>query len=517
MLGNVGQLSSVSDTVLDLTEQDFQNISNVTGRLFEMGVTRFGESIATDVRPNASFLSLPMAGKHVWLSASTAKELSERVRHFHSAYVEDSGSTSACVLVRDSVPLPLLLLKDFRVILTVPKGGLVRQKQSDDTWSIVRSPEKLRVLYLARTADNVSAEAGLLTERVLAAARKDSTQAKLPRMMFSGKAAAAKANILFDSGASVNFVSARFAKQTGITVRPVMQSVRLANDEVVENVLGEATVYIQLGAFHKPVKCFVMNLLFEVDLILGDEFMDKYNCVLHYGRSCLTIQKGKRNITVNSPALPRTKPVKDDNANSNLLSFTQLKRLMRKKGQRVFLASLKPMEDYSSLPSVVCASATGEPVQPSGQPINPISSERKWVNDLLSEFADVFQDTPGLPPSREIEFVIGLAPGTRPIARAPYRMAPAEMRELRDQIEQLLGQGFIRRSTSPWGDPVLFMKKRDGSLRLCLNYRELNKVMIRNKYPLPRIDDLFNQLRGATYFSKIDLRSRVASVAYQGT
>ena len=86
-------------------------------------------------------------------------------------------------------------------------------------------------------------------------------------------------------------------------------------------------------------------------------------------------------------------------------------------------------------------------------------------------------------------------------------MAPAEMRELRDQIEQLLGQGFIRRSTSSWGSPVLFIKKRDGSLRLCVDYRELNKVTIRNKYSLPRIDDLFDQLRGASFFSKIDLRS----------
>jgi len=85
-------------------------------------------------------------------------------------------------------------------------------------------------------------------------------------------------------------------------------------------------------------------------------------------------------------------------------------------------------------------------------------------------------------------------------------MAPAEMRELRDHIEQLLGQGFIRRSTSPWGAPVMFVKKRNGSLRLCDDYRELNKVMIRNKYSLPQIDDLFDQLRGDAFFSKIDLR-----------
>ena len=142
MLGDAGQLSSQSNTVLDLTEQDFSNISNVTGCLFEMGVKRSGGSIATDVCPNSDFLSLSMTGKHVWLSANSAKDLSERLRHFHSAYVQDPISTSACVLVRDSVPLPLPLLKDFRVILTVPNGGLVHQLQADNTWSVVRSPEK---------------------------------------------------------------------------------------------------------------------------------------------------------------------------------------------------------------------------------------------------------------------------------------------------------------------------------------------------------------------------------------
>ena len=249
--------------VLDLTEQDFHNISNVTGRLFEIGVHRSGDSIGTDVCPNSDFLSLSMAGKHVWLNTNNARDLSERVRHFHSAFQEKPVSTSGCVLVRDSVPLALPLLKDFRVVLTVPKGGLVRQLQSDNTWSTVRSPEKLRVLYLAPVVDKVSAEAGFLTGRILAAARKASVQDKLPRMMFSGKAAAAKANILFDSGASVNFVSAKFAKQTGITVNPTAQTVRLAYDKVSSDILGEAVVYIQLGAFHKPVKCFVMNLLFK--------------------------------------------------------------------------------------------------------------------------------------------------------------------------------------------------------------------------------------------------------------
>ena len=159
------------NSVLDLTEQDFLNISNVTGRVFEIGVRRSKDSISTDVCPKSTFLSSSMAGKHVWLNANSVKDVTERLRHFHSAFSDNPTSTSACVLVRDSMPVALPLLKDFRVVLTVPKGGLVRQLQEDGTWSVLRSPEKLRVLYLAPVADRLSAEAGLLTGKVLAASR----------------------------------------------------------------------------------------------------------------------------------------------------------------------------------------------------------------------------------------------------------------------------------------------------------------------------------------------------------
>ncbi|CAL9002595.1 unnamed protein product, partial [Prunus brigantina] len=115
---------------------------------------------------------------------------------------------------------------------------------------------------------------------------------------------------------------------------------------------------------------------------------------------------------------------------------------------------------------------------------------------VVQEFPDVFpEDLPGLPPHREIEFIIELVPGTNPISQAPYRMAPAELRELKTQLQELVDKGFIRPSFSPWGAPVLFVKKKDGTMRLCIDYRQLNKVTVRNKYPLPRIDDLFDQLK----------------------
>ena len=127
---------------------------------------------------------------------------------------------------------------------------------------------------------------------------------------------------------------------------------------------------------------------------------------------------------------------------------------------------------------------------------------------IVKEFLDVFpDDISGLPPDREIEFVIELIPGTEPISIPPYRMAPAELKELKAQLEEMLNKGFIRPSTSPWRALVLFVKKKDRSLRLCIDYRQLNRVKIRNQYPLPRIDELFNQLQGSRVYSKIGLRS----------
>jgi hypothetical protein len=127
---------------------------------------------------------------------------------------------------------------------------------------------------------------------------------------------------------------------------------------------------------------------------------------------------------------------------------------------------------------------------------------------VVCEFPEVFpEDLPGLPPDREVEFPIDVIPRSVPISQSPYGMAPKELKELKIQLQELLDKGFIQPSVSPWGAPVLFVKKKDGSLRLCIDYRQLNKITIKNKYPLPRIEDLFDQLRDAKVFSKIDLRS----------
>ncbi|GJT28999.1 putative reverse transcriptase domain-containing protein [Tanacetum coccineum] len=137
-------------------------------------------------------------------------------------------------------------------------------------------------------------------------------------------------------------------------------------------------------------------------------------------------------------------------------------------------------------------------------------SDEKRLEDIpvVREFPEVFpEDLPGLPPVRQVEFQIDLIPGATPVARAPYRLAPSEMQELSNQLQELADRGFIRPSTSPWGALVLFVKKKDGSFRMCIDYRELNKLTVKNRYPITRIDDLFDQLQGSSVYSKIDLRS----------
>ncbi|GJR03207.1 putative reverse transcriptase domain-containing protein [Tanacetum coccineum] len=126
---------------------------------------------------------------------------------------------------------------------------------------------------------------------------------------------------------------------------------------------------------------------------------------------------------------------------------------------------------------------------------------------VIRNFPEVFlEKLPGLPPPRQVEFRIDLLPGAAPVVHAPYRLTPSEMRELSVQLQEMMEKGFIRPSSSPWGAPVLFMKKKDGSYRMCIDYRELNKLTVKNRYPLPRINDLFYQLQGLSVYSKIDLR-----------
>nr|GEY11902.1 putative reverse transcriptase domain-containing protein [Tanacetum cinerariifolium] len=212
------------------------------------------------------------------------------------------------------------------------------------------------------------------------------------------------------------------------------------------------------------------------DVIIGMDWLREYHPVIvcdekiicvPFGKETLIFQ-GKRNDQVHESRL-------------NIISCVKAQKYLSK-GCDVFLACITTKEAKDK-------------------------SEWKRLEDVPI-VRDFPEDLLGIPPARQVEFQIDLVPGAAPVARAPYRLALSKMKELVEQLKELSEKGFIRPSSSPWGPSVLFVKKKDGSFRICIDYHELNKLTMKNRYPLPRIDDLFDQLQGSSVYLKINLRSR---------
>ncbi|GKA36341.1 putative reverse transcriptase domain-containing protein [Tanacetum coccineum] len=215
------------------------------------------------------------------------------------------------------------------------------------------------------------------------------------------------------------------------------------------------------------------------DVIIGMDWLSKYQAIIVCAKKIVRIPYGNKTLIIRGDGSNQGSETR-----LNIISCTKMQKYMLK-GCQVFLAQVTTKEAEDK-------------------------SEEKRLEDvpIIRDFSEVFpEDLSGLPPTRQVEFQIDFVPGAAPVAWAPYRLAPSEMKELLEQLQELSDKGFIRPSSSPWGAPVLFVKKKDGSFRMCIDYQELNKLTVKNRYPLPRIDDLFDQLQGSSIYSKIDLRS----------
>jgi hypothetical protein len=272
-----------------------------------------------------------------------------------------------------------------------------------------------------------------------------------PVMMGTFLVANHPAVILFDCGASHTFISKKFVEKHCI---PYTKS---REGFTIHSPGGQ--IFTKEVAYQVPVtlaeRDFLTNMIVlkgqDIDVILGMNWLAQHKAILNTDLRTIRLSYGQEEILLSIPVAIPTKPT-----------------------GRVYEAIIPEIQDIP----VVC------------------------------EFPDVFpEDLPGLPPERDVEFVIELKPGTAPISRRSYRMPPNELAELKTQLQDLLEKGFIRPSSLPWGCPAIFVKKKDQTLRMCVDYRPLNEVTIKNKYPLPRIHILFDQLTGARVFSKIDLRS----------
>ncbi|GJS28174.1 putative reverse transcriptase domain-containing protein [Tanacetum coccineum] len=286
------------------------------------------------------------------------------------------------------------------------------------------------------------------------------------------------AYILFDTGVDWSFVSTTFSSQIDITPSTLdhYYDVELADGRIIglNTILSGCT----LNFLNHPFNINLMPVeLGSFDAIIGMDWLAKYQAVIVCAEKIVRIPWRNKTLIIHGDGSNQGNVTR-----LNIISCTKTQKYMEK-GFPIFLAHVtaKEVED---------------------------KSEKKRLEDvpIVQDFPEVFpEDLPGLPPTRQVEFQIDLVPGAAPVARAPYRLAPSEMKELSEQLKELSDKGFIRPSSSPWGAPVLFVKKKDGSFRMCINYRELNKLTVKNRYLLPRIDDLFDQLQGSSVYSKIDL------------
>jgi len=280
-------------------------------------------------------------------------------------------------------------------------------------------------------------------------------------------------SVLFDPGSTYSYVSSYFAPYLGISRDSLSSSV------YVSTLVGESIIVdrvyrsclIVISGFETRDDLLLLSMV-DFDIILGMDWLSPYHAILDcYAKMVILAMPGPPRLEWRGTS---------DHVPSRVVSFLKAQRMVEK-GCDAYLAYVRDVSiDTPIMESV----------------------------PIVMDFPDVFPaDLPGMPPDRDIDLGIDLLPGTRPISIPPYRMAPIELKELKEQLWELLVKGFIRPSVSPWGALILFVKKKDGSMRMCIDYRQLNKVTVKNRHTLPRIDDLFDHLQGDRVFSKIDLRS----------
>ena len=298
------------------------------------------------------------------------------------------------------------------------------------------------------------------------------------------------ATALIDSGASRCFINAKLAKRLGFAPIHTVNAIQvtLADSRTVNTSLCLPRVKMRMGSVHTWCTLYVLDDL-DDDIILGMDWLERENPQMDFRRKTFTL-RGRTVYCMG--AAKKESPLPAGYTPDYLISKKQLKRLVSRGAEAYTIvlnrvdASPGPAVDFSSLGPEKCHPA---------------------VQSLLSTYPHVFTSPHGMPPDRPIKHTIELEPGFRPPARAPYRMSTVELQELKKQLTELIELGFIQPSSSPFASPVLLVPKPNGTWRLCVDYRALNMGTIKSMYPLPRIDDLFQQLHGAKFFSKLDFTS----------
>ena len=467
-----------------LSKKEFSGSQAKTGRVFHLDGSAQDKTTANVKRfCNANeLLERDISGKHMYVSPPFSM-LGPVLRHYQVCKAKDPEHTSLCVLVpawqnTDWRPL----MKGFRLLKEYRAGDKVFEERPH------KGPSTLRCL---RYPCQMFYDSPVPPQEVVG-------HGQGLTMAFVGQVAGVRANILVDSGASDNIISSKFVNQMQLTKLDASSDVVLPDGKVLL-VLGDCNVRFRLGNITEITRFKIVDTQIPFDAFLGDAWLDRNMAILSWRDKSLHVWRNNvhHKISASTPGGTDT-DLKSDQS-SSLMSCMQVKRALRK--------------GCSSFLVMVSADINDAGQHNASTNANVQKSSHVILQDRLHELTDAYSDVfaaklpPGILPDRGAFVTIPTDPAAEPPFRHMYRLNPQERGEVIKQITELLQQGLIEPSTSPYGAPILFVAKKDGTLRMVIDYRALNKITVKNRYPLPRIDDLLDQLQGATHFSSLDLTS----------
>ncbi len=478
----------------------FAQLESRTGKVFTLdaccdddGSNRLVDSWCCPTQP---FTQADCAGYHVWL-APPVRQLHSYIAHYLDCKRQHPATTSACILVpKWRKGKHAALLKGMRLLQEYPAGTPMCTAADGRQW---QAPWPFQVWYDAPAILHAGYVIHDSEEVVLEGTGGNP-------LMFDASISGHNARVKVDTGASHNFLSAALVEAANLAVTPCTDNIQLADGTLVQAV-GVCKARVKLKSNTDVLPFYVLRLSAEYDALLGEAWLKASGAKLDFTAGTLTLRKGKKAVTVAAANKPATEPGGGE-VQKPYLSALQVKRAVRK-GAQLMLLKLN-FSPYPGPPDSTDAKVATATVadQPSAA-VDGLMS-KSTLDGILCKHKDVFAEIPpGLVQREGIPFMrIDLQPGKSPPVGVQYRLSKPEKEECEKQIKAALEKGWITPSTSPFGAPILFVRKKDGvGLRLCCDYRALNKLTIKQVSTIPRIDDLLDQLNGVKVLSAIDLQS----------
>ena len=472
-----------------------------------------------------SFLEYNCKGHTIWINPPFNRIMVKlMLLHYLHYKHQDPHNTSACILLPDwIIPTVKIYLEGMIILCTFPAGQPVmtvpalKEAKEQERLMFDKGLNFGMIVYYDPCKPKAQQEEDIAD--IPKDAFKDTTGlltscciSKSTEVVAHIGPSTAKAILAIDTLASRNFIDYDLVKKLKIKIKKHpewMDNTVTLGDNSEKQTKGVAHIHIQIGTYQDMIWCEVLELPEEFQLILGQSWLNKHKCILNFlDHTCTLFRNGRRHHIhckeqVNmQKELISTASEAISSAPGYLISALQAKRIHKKtqvlQKQRCFLLLLETANNADS--------------------ITAFDSHPEDLQRILDKHPHTLKEPPKeLPPERDITHEINLQPGSSPPYRSIYRLSLKEKQEVTKTITELLESHHIEPSTSPYGAPILFVGKKDGSLRMCVDYRALNKLTVKNRYPLPRIDDLLDQLHGAKYFTSLDLASGYHQIRIKDT